>query len=280
MRIICPNCAAEYEVDDLAIPVEGRDVQCSNCGHGWYQFPPALAAALEADRRQDEAGQDAGRRNDIGRSDTGRAATEDGSPGEDAGEGTEGRVLPRRSLDAAVREVLRSEAQREAQARRAETGLLESQPELGLEAPARPATPPPPPGLPAADGQVAEPEEAARPAGRRKQLPDIDEIDPALATAARGPAIPSPAAYDDAILTDGADAAARRRGFRLGFASVVLLAVVAVGLYMVARTLPEAPGALGAYADWVDRVRLSLAGGLESMVQTLTAMMTSTDTPG
>lgn len=37
MRLVCPNCDAEYEVDDAAIPRAGRDVQCSNCGHAWFQ---------------------------------------------------------------------------------------------------------------------------------------------------------------------------------------------------------------------------------------------------
>lgn len=40
MRLQCPNCDAEYEVGTSAIPFEGRDVQCSNCGHGWFQAHP------------------------------------------------------------------------------------------------------------------------------------------------------------------------------------------------------------------------------------------------
>lgn len=39
MRLICPNCDAQYEVDARAIPVDGRDVQCSNCGHTWFHQP-------------------------------------------------------------------------------------------------------------------------------------------------------------------------------------------------------------------------------------------------
>jgi predicted Zn finger-like uncharacterized protein len=39
MRLICPNCDAQYEVSDSAIPAGGRDVQCSNCGNTWYQLP-------------------------------------------------------------------------------------------------------------------------------------------------------------------------------------------------------------------------------------------------
>ena len=40
MRLICPNCSAQYEIDASLIPDEGRDVQCSNCGHNWYELPP------------------------------------------------------------------------------------------------------------------------------------------------------------------------------------------------------------------------------------------------
>ncbi len=39
MRLICPNCGAQYEVDARVIPDTGRDVQCSNCGHTWFQNP-------------------------------------------------------------------------------------------------------------------------------------------------------------------------------------------------------------------------------------------------
>ncbi|WP_176473812.1 zinc-ribbon domain-containing protein [Actibacterium ureilyticum] len=44
MRLICPNCSAQYEVDDSVIPAEGRDVQCSNCGQTWFQPAAAIAA--------------------------------------------------------------------------------------------------------------------------------------------------------------------------------------------------------------------------------------------
>jgi len=46
MRLICPNCAAQYEVADDAVPPEGRDVECSACGTGWRQpgMPPLRLA--------------------------------------------------------------------------------------------------------------------------------------------------------------------------------------------------------------------------------------------
>ncbi|MDJ0639491.1 MAG: zinc-ribbon domain-containing protein [Paracoccaceae bacterium] len=46
MRLVCPNCSAQYEIDGSMIPDEGRDVQCSNCGHTWFELPgPAEPAA-------------------------------------------------------------------------------------------------------------------------------------------------------------------------------------------------------------------------------------------
>ena len=37
MRLVCPNCVAQYEVADGTIPETGRDVQCANCHHIWFQ---------------------------------------------------------------------------------------------------------------------------------------------------------------------------------------------------------------------------------------------------
>ncbi|WP_420862285.1 zinc-ribbon domain-containing protein [Algirhabdus cladophorae] len=41
MRLICPNCGAQYEVSEDVIPQAGRDVQCSNCGQTWFQKHPS-----------------------------------------------------------------------------------------------------------------------------------------------------------------------------------------------------------------------------------------------
>ena len=40
MRLICPNCGAQYEVPTEVIPNEGRDVQCSACSNTWFQAHP------------------------------------------------------------------------------------------------------------------------------------------------------------------------------------------------------------------------------------------------
>ena len=39
MRLICPQCSVQYEVDGSLIPANGRDVQCSNCSETWFVKP-------------------------------------------------------------------------------------------------------------------------------------------------------------------------------------------------------------------------------------------------
>lgn len=39
MRLICPRCGAQYEIDAAAIPAAGRDVECSACDHIWRAWP-------------------------------------------------------------------------------------------------------------------------------------------------------------------------------------------------------------------------------------------------
>ncbi len=55
MRLVCPNCDAQYEVDEKVIPENGRDVQCSNCGHTWFQSPEHMDADLAAEMGYDLA---------------------------------------------------------------------------------------------------------------------------------------------------------------------------------------------------------------------------------
>lgn len=55
MRLICPNCDAQYEVDDGVIPLNGRDVQCSNCGHTWFQIHQVTEASRAAEAEAAEA---------------------------------------------------------------------------------------------------------------------------------------------------------------------------------------------------------------------------------
>lgn len=131
MRLTCPNCGAVYEVDDNAIPPDGRDVQCSSCGHGWFQpraddgAEPAAALGSAAspfagEDAPDEAGAAAGEHDEPGHA----------TPGEGAADVSPRR--PRHRMDEAVRSILREEAERETRSRRTGPDHLESQSDLGL----------------------------------------------------------------------------------------------------------------------------------------------------
>jgi len=251
MRLICPNCDAEYEVDDAAIPDTGRDVQCSNCGHAWFQLPPEIELALEQEEEL-----------------FGKPSTSDPVP--DLGDaapapGTAAAAdLPRRPVDENLMAILREEAEREAAARRAEAPpVVETQPDLGLTPP--PAAPPAS-GLAAAARRIAElkgqdPDRVGKPATRRDLLPDIEEINSSL----KG-SDPLP----DLAEEEGT-AHSRARGFRSGFAFSLVIAVFAAAVYTAAPRisahLPATEAPLQAYVAGVDQARLWLDGVMKAATE-------------
>lgn len=254
MRLICPNCDAQYEVDDSAIPETGRDVQCSNCGHGWFHMrevalddqsrgPGRTASALDAD---DDP--------------------YDPPPPEP--------VAPiQRKLDESVLSILREEADRELAARKAEAAAgLEMQGDLGL----------PPPVSPMVGSSVAAPLTATgrrivarqnetapppRTRSRRDLLPDIEEINSTLR--------PNEAAasLED---TDGPAQDRSAAGFRSGFLLVLILTGLALGVYVmsaeIAAEVPAAADALAAYVIAVDDLRVTLDGLIQRGTEALNGM--------
>lgn len=58
MRLICPNCGAQYEVPQSVIPETGRDVQCSSCGHTWFQKHPLQDTTPSAESADDDMWED------------------------------------------------------------------------------------------------------------------------------------------------------------------------------------------------------------------------------
>lgn len=283
MRVVCPNCDAQYEVDDAAIPEGGRDVQCSNCGHAWYQMPPGAEAEMAA------AAEDAVL---FGQSGDNRPAAEGSPPpvlppapvpdagvpaadrAPDGGTGSPeppatAAAPPRRRIDEAVLSVLREEAEREAAARRADAArALESQPELGLSDPARPAAAvpsraaAPAPSGPAAGENAAARPPAARSGPRRDLLPDIEEINSTLRAGSE--------ARDGPGETEAPPQAARRSGFRAGFSVMLVLLAGLAALYAlaprIAQHVPGSAGAMEAYVAAVDELRLRLDGALKGAV--------------
>lgn len=316
MRLACPNCDAQYEVDDAVIPSEGRDVQCSNCGHTWFFQPivehpededtvapepvepattPPAEAAEEASAPDTASTPD----EDQEKPETPAAAaevdapdkTEASAPAEqgDETEDPEGDPAPealpqRKALDDAVASVLREEAQRETEARQAdrEGGVLESQPDLGLDS---------------GDSTEALRERIARLRGvspdepgdidpdapRRDLLPDIDEINSTLrATSHRkGEA----AEIEDAELAEEEqpDRVDRSR-FGTGFGTIILIAAIIFGVYKIAPALAEAwpPAApyLAAFVEMVDKTLILVNGWVNSGTQWLADLINGLSSEG
>lgn len=214
MRLICPNCNAQYEVDAALIPEDGRDVQCSDCGHTWFQ--PKDGPARPAASADVSAGAEASKSRPAPASETGAPPAEWGDTLPETGSGamagpasdmsaegpTGGPSATRRKRDEMALSILREEAQREAAARRREAGSLETQGDLGLN------------DLPLRDGGGSEAAESALGRARAKadrlnanQTPDTprqddeaprpadpDPFDPADEAPGFGPAAPVPSA--------------------------------------------------------------------------------------
>lgn len=277
MRLACPKCDARYEVPEDAIPASGRDVQCSNCGHAWFQMPPAedgadavppgAATHLPPDTAPDTP------------ADTPAApapAPARPAPTQTAPAGEAARP----GLDADVVAVLREEAEHEAGARREEARREEArraaarraaaeeqmqvQPDLGLSAPApaqAQATAAPPD---ATDRRVrmlrgedpdAPPAPPPRIAARRDLLPDVDDINSTL--------LPG-AGLDADAEVDALPDLNRGHAFRGGFIFALLVLALAVAIYVLAPAigarLPQVRAPLDAYVAFVDGLRAWLEG--------------------
>lgn len=253
MRLTCPNCGARYEVDDALIPSEGRDVQCSTCSTTWFQPARVVAAAPETSDAPQEA---------------------------EAAEEVVPQRVPRREVDPAVRDLLRQEADREERLRREEAAaVVETQEEMPLD-PVQSTTQ----SLRRELSENAEDiygdedddglanagfEGSARP--RRELFPDIEEINSTLSsTNARAGEDISAADFQAEEMFPS-----RRRGGRLGFGLVVLIAAAAVVTYIFAADLSELVPALApslsVFVEQVDNLRI----WLDDTVQTLVASATS-----
>ncbi len=241
MRLVCPNCDAEYEVDSSVIPDTGRDVQCSNCGHAWFQLAPEVEAELAAEEALFEA-----------------------PPIADLPPPPEIPAEPpaRRTIDDSVLAVLKEEAERETAARRAETPQpIETQTEMGLQ-----------PGVAAIDPAARRiammkgenPDAApARPQTRREMLPEIEEINSTLRASSerRGGGA---GAVSETL------PAPRRSGFRNGFVLGILLGALVLLTYIMAPKLsqqfPAAAPTLKGFVGLIDAARLQMDGLMRAAI--------------
>lgn len=267
MRLICPNCDAEYQVDDAAIPEAGRDVQCSNCGHAWFQMPADAEIAREAE--EDLFGEAA--------SATAQSAEpvmvpETAVPDPEDDEESLRPAASRQTLAESVLSVLREEAERETAVRREEDQLprnadqpssMETQTELGLEGATLSS------GASAAARHIARlkgadpdaplvAEAEPKTAARRDLLPDIEEINSTLRASSER------AQADEDDIDALPNIMPRRRGFRSGFVLTMILAVALAMAYVMApRVIAQIPGSaptMRAYVAAVDSGRLWIDG--------------------
>ncbi|MEM9395222.1 MAG: zinc-ribbon domain-containing protein [Pseudomonadota bacterium] len=241
MRLTCPNCEAQYEVANTAIPPQGREVQCSSCGHTWFERPKGAKPQRAVRLQEGETGQS---HQDEGVSKDEVAAS--GAP-----------KLPRRDLDPSVAEILRAEATRETRERRQESETaLESQEEFMLATDGAPVGPDP-------DDETLQ--SAMRPAPqrslqvpRRDLLPDIEEINSSL----RAKSVLRSGASAALTEEEREERARRGRGFRIGFSAILLVALFALLLYSnadrVSATVPGLTAPVEGYVTQIDAIRVWL----------------------
>lgn len=281
MRLTCPNCRAQYEVDAAAIPARGRDVQCSSCGHGWFQRSDGIeAATATAPPAGSSTQQDS----------PGPAPVPKASPAPNpdfiaapdaAGDRVSARVPPQRELDPAIAEVLRAEAAREARQRRKETAeLVEEQQELALaqttqtpQATSDDAAGAKSTGLGPAPASFAQATRAQVP--RRDLLPDIEEINSSLRAKSAAKARAAQALTPEEI----EDRRRRGRGFRLGFSAVLLIALFALLTYAYASQIiaqvPALEPALSAYVSQMNAARVWIDAQLTMGSMVLDAILST-----
>ena len=273
MRLICPNCDAQYEVPDDVIPVAGRDVQCSNCGQTWFQHDPDHTPSEQSELIDAPAPDE-------------ETAPPPPPPPPPAA------APERKQLDPAVADILRQEAEAEQAARRsAQPQGLESQPDLGMdledsayedaaERRAREArdrmarlrgneTP----EVQAAGGSApagSTTEAAAALGSRRDLLPDIEEINSTLRS---GSARTSAGAADLDPQIEAPTHQRKRRGFRTGFITMLLIFAVLAIIYVFAQRLSAAVPALApplqSYVETVDKGRSWLNDKVQAMLKSL-----------
>jgi predicted Zn finger-like uncharacterized protein len=299
MRLVCPNCDAQYEVDANAVPEAGRDVQCSNCGHTWFQVPPDVEAELDADRAlygriknqltdqpdaADAATQAVSEPDVPTRMSPKRVQAEAArtpAPAEKPAEkpATRPAEAPavRRGLDESLLAVLREEAERETAVRRSETPRsLETQSDLGLEdtSAAGNSAKAVRDRLSRIRGDAPEQEVTRQPTSRRDLLPDIEEINSTLRASTEN-------RESRASVRPEAELQPARasNGFRSGFSLMLLLSVMALFAYVAAPRISEQIPALEAPLNnyvkainngrlWVDSALQKATAGLQDMTGT------------
>jgi predicted Zn finger-like uncharacterized protein len=294
MRLICPNCEAQYEVSDDAIPPGGRDVQCSNCQLSWFQtekptVPGRTPLRLSNDQEPEDAAPNsvaepepeatAEMPEEAAQSFVEEVASElpptapakEPEPDPAPKTSTAPPEPMRRQLDNAVANILREEAA-------LGTAAVAATPKAPSPVANPPATETPKPAAPVAADETRQriammtAEEGGIRSGTKtgaakgdtanadeahlRTIPSINEINATLRARAQ--------ANDASGLTEAEKIeAVERKGFRRGFFWVLLLMIIAVLPYVFAEqiteNLPQTTGFMASYVMTIDQLRLSLS---------------------
>ena len=233
MRLICPNCDAQYEVPDEVIPTSGRDVQCSNCGQTWFQHHPDNVLQEDSDTRTDRAVADILRQEAEAEQEARRrrqAASLESQP--DLGLEGADEPRPRERSERAHSKLSRPSAKQERQA--------------------------PPDDI------------AATAIGsRRDLLPDIEEINSTLRTGNERRTLPS--SHHAKTQPRRAERSAFRSGFLIIVIIATLMVGVYLMAPDLGTAVPQLEPYLTAYVTWIDAARLWLDATLQNVLQWLDA---------
>lgn len=257
MRITCPSCLAQYEIEPDLLPAEGREVQCSACSNIWFQHaastktPPAKPDPAERATRAPDT--HVPTPDNDAKADATEAPVTEKSAAPPAPEGTalaDDAPKPKsRRLDPSVADVLRKEAQFEASQRQREAEGLQSQPDLGLLG----GAPWPTARADASSGDdtVSTPQPSA---STQSAFPDIDDISATLE--------PAGEARNRGDFQLPQTTQARQRSFWRGFIVPPVVAALMVGLYVMAPqlvdVLPVSAPVVSGYVSMIDTARNGL----------------------
>lgn len=293
MRLICPNCSAQYEIDVSLVPDEGRDVQCSNCGHTWFELPPPSddfsdptpgaepeAEPEKASKPETKTTEDAPSHAAMAIAAASEDSEEDDSffdrPATGATPAAGAASIRRRPADAADVDLLKEEASREMAKRRAPPSEpIEMQTDLGLAEIKSRRTPSR--ALRArmahlkedapAEDKLADPNRTRLldPGGRAEVISDAASDTP------RRDLLPDIDEINSTLKStkkrgkaDPAAVEQQQKGFRIGFLLMTLLAIAMIIAYAqapaIVRLVPGSESVLLQYVDGANVARDWIAG--------------------
>lgn len=264
MRLICPNCDAQYDVAADAIPPSGRDVQCSSCNYTWFQTG-TKSGALPGPKMPDPATQ----------------AQQDPPPA-------------RKPVDPSISDILREEAAREQKLR---TSATDSPPKTQEDTAPRPtvdadetrrriaqmteaeggvriaATPKAVEPVRATASRVEPeaprivmPQPQSEPDLNPRDVPSMNEINSSLRTRSQTSEPQLTPAEENEVVN--------RRGFRRGFVFVLLVFAILFAPYIFAaqitQAFPQTQSAMTGYVATVDDLRIMIDSAVSALTSSLT----------